>query len=127
MRSRRLTAALAALRARGVQLYTPAERGVDRRGYEGTVPVERILKIVPQERLPTPVSPAEDAKAMAEDWRAVGDDLRSVMGTPKAAPPRLHPHYLSTYCHHWEHSRCRRTCKVCERPCVCPCHQDEPA
>lgn len=103
-----MTAALAALRARGVDLFTPADRGVDRRGYEGTVPVERILKIVP------------------EDWRVVGDDFRAATGI--TAAPRLHPHYLSTYCHHQLHDRCRLTCKVCGKPCVCPCHgTDQPA
>lgn len=32
-------------------------------------------------------------------------------------------HYLSTYCLHGNHDDCRLTCKTCEQPCRCPCHQ----
>lgn len=31
--------------------------------------------------------------------------------------------YLSTACHHGLHPRCRRTCKFCDTPCRCDCHQ----
>lgn len=30
--------------------------------------------------------------------------------------------YVSTYCQHAQHERCRLTCKVCEARCRCPCH-----
>lgn len=32
-------------------------------------------------------------------------------------------HYVSTYCIHEDHSACRLTCKTCNRPCRCACHQ----
>ena len=32
------------------------------------------------------------------------------------------PHYFSTYCMHRHHESCRRTCKICEAECRCPCH-----
>lgn len=39
--------------------------------------------------------------------------------------PTLHQ-YRSTACEHGLHQpRCRRTCKFCGRPCLCPCHQGE--
>jgi hypothetical protein len=34
------------------------------------------------------------------------------------------PHYTSTYCIHDLHEACRRTCKICEHPCLCDCHAD---
>lgn len=30
--------------------------------------------------------------------------------------------YISTYCQHDKHEDCRLTCKICESPCLCPCH-----
>ena len=36
------------------------------------------------------------------------------------------PHYYSTYCIHGRHDECRRTCKTCTAPCLCPCHKDAP-
>jgi hypothetical protein len=36
------------------------------------------------------------------------------------------PHiYLSTNCLHDSHAECRRECKTCKAPCVCPCHLAE--
>ena len=36
-------------------------------------------------------------------------------------------HYVSTYCIHAEHADCRRTCKLCQAPCLCSCHlADQP-
>lgn len=32
--------------------------------------------------------------------------------------------YLSTYCIHGNHEACRLTCKTCEQPCVCGCHEE---
>jgi len=35
------------------------------------------------------------------------------------------PHlYVSTYCQHAQHERCRLRCKVCGTDCLCPCHRD---
>lgn len=34
-----------------------------------------------------------------------------------------HPHYWSTYCIHHNHADCRRACKTCHAPCLCPCHR----
>ena len=34
--------------------------------------------------------------------------------------------YLSTYCLHGVHERCRLFCKICEAPCRCGCHQEQP-
>jgi hypothetical protein len=31
--------------------------------------------------------------------------------------------YVSTYCQHDRHGDCRLTCKVCQAPCLCPCHR----
>lgn len=31
-------------------------------------------------------------------------------------------HYLSTYCLHDAHDQCRLTCKLCDAPCRCVCH-----
>lgn len=36
---------------------------------------------------------------------------------------RYYPHYYSTYCVHGLHEQCRLTCKHCEQPCLCRCHQ----
>lgn len=35
-----------------------------------------------------------------------------------------YPHYWSTYCMHGLHDACRLTCKTCEAPCRCPCHDE---
>lgn len=35
--------------------------------------------------------------------------------------------YLSTYCFHGEHDSCRLVCKMCSAPCVCACHDGDPA
>lgn len=32
-------------------------------------------------------------------------------------------HYVSTYCMHRDHDKCRRTCKTCGRVCRCRCHK----
>jgi hypothetical protein len=31
--------------------------------------------------------------------------------------------YWSTYCLHGYHEDCRLTCKICDAPCVCVCHE----
>lgn len=41
--------------------------------------------------------------------------------TPRGAE-NYYPHYWSTYCIHGRHNECRRTCKTCEAPCRCECH-----
>lgn len=33
--------------------------------------------------------------------------------------------YVSTACQHDLHDRCRKTCKFCAEPCLCPCHENE--
>lgn len=30
--------------------------------------------------------------------------------------------YVSTYCVHGKHKTCRKICKICGSPCLCPCH-----
>lgn len=34
-------------------------------------------------------------------------------------------HYTSTACWHELHNQCRKTCKFCEKPCLCDCHEDD--
>ena len=36
---------------------------------------------------------------------------------------KVYPHYWSTACIHDRHDECRRTCKFCDQPCRCSCHQ----
>ena len=43
--------------------------------------------------------------------------------SPTGAQHCFWPHYWSTYCIHNKHGDCRLTCKHCERPCLCPCHE----
>lgn len=45
---------------------------------------------------------------------------------PADLPHLRFPHYWSTYCVHNLHAECRLTCKTCEAPCLCPCHQASP-
>jgi hypothetical protein len=33
-------------------------------------------------------------------------------------------HYLSMRCYHDEHAYCPRYCEICDRPCVCECHEE---
>jgi hypothetical protein len=33
--------------------------------------------------------------------------------------------YVSTACQHGVHAECRRECKFCTSPCLCPCHVEE--
>ena len=30
--------------------------------------------------------------------------------------------YASTYCQHGLHGECRKSCKICDSPCLCPHH-----
>jgi len=49
-----------------------------------------------------------------------------VSDTPAEFYPHNHvffPHYYSTYCIHDRHGECRKTCKTCSDPCLCPCHR----
>lgn len=41
-------------------------------------------------------------------------------GAPLRYPWRRH--YYSTACIHERHLECRRTCKFCDRLCLCECH-----
>jgi hypothetical protein len=34
--------------------------------------------------------------------------------------------YTSTACWHQLHLECRKTCKWCIAPCLCPCHASHP-
>lgn len=34
--------------------------------------------------------------------------------------------YVSTACWHQMHHTCRQTCKHCDEPCRCECHQGDP-
>jgi hypothetical protein len=42
-----------------------------------------------------------------------------------AMPSALH--YTSTACQHAKHAECRQTCKFCNAPCACPCHDEAKA
>lgn len=33
--------------------------------------------------------------------------------------------YVSTYCQHRRCGDCRKTCKTCDAPCRCGCHDDD--
>jgi len=33
-------------------------------------------------------------------------------------------YYVSTYCQHEQHADCRLACKLCDAPCLCPCHRE---
>ena len=35
--------------------------------------------------------------------------------------------YTSTACQHEFHGECRITCKFCDTPCICPCHESRSA
>jgi hypothetical protein len=48
--------------------------------------------------------------------------LRAELARRDEQIARLWPHYTSTYCIHAHHEACRRTCKICEDPCLCDCH-----
>lgn len=59
--------------------------------------------------------------------------LASLATRGDAPQPALHPHYTGTYCIHGLHEQCKRECKTCGSPCLCPCHgsdapqpQDDP-
>lgn len=62
------------------------------------------------------------------------DNHRTTPDNPPASDDVAHS-YLSTGCHHGEHAYCQgktgqagpkkpATCKFCDAPCVCPCHQE---
>ncbi len=51
--------------------------------------------------------------------------IADVVRTPWGEDGRLYyPHYWSTYCIHLNHADCRLTCKTCDAPCLCPCHEE---
>jgi len=71
--------------------------------------------------------PAPD---LSPEWQALAD--QAAAATVSAARHR----YLSTACHHGQHTYCQATtredgsakrpasCKFCAAPCTCPCHRE---
>jgi HPt (histidine-containing phosphotransfer) domain-containing protein len=55
-------------------------------------------------------------------WQEASDEVERLRG--ELARRDVWPHYTSTYCIHSHHEACRRTCKICEDPCLCECHTE---
>lgn len=92
----------------------------DERGRE----VERLRADF--EKLGDWISPDIEAKrectmsaGALNQMRKIYRSMREVLATSAATPP-AHV-YTSTACQHGLHDRCRKACKFCGTPCLCPC------
>ena len=74
------------------------------------------------EHLPDASGVGHGEAAVSVSLELLQEAVAVLVACGRFTPPAEHI-YLSTYCVHGNHEACRLTCKTCEQPCVCGCHE----